>query len=533
MSSGVRRLAPGTLDEWLPPSILAAGFLARLYLAHLTFLNPDECLHYLLAVQLSLVDVYKATLTTAHPPLLIFLLYYWRGLGHSELVLRLPSVLAGTASCWFAFKWLENVAGRRTGTIGLFLLAFSPSLIDLSAEVRQYSLLLFFMAAALFLFDRAMACNSPRGMMLFSLALYGALLSHYSSLVFALSIGLYAVVRFFREERQVKVLAVWLAGQAAALALCGWLFISHIARVRSLGMPQEIADTWLRKSIFHAGEDSLLPFVLRETIRLFRYLFGNGLVGALGLCLGLAGVVWLLRNRRTLPQDSRLLALLLTLPFLITAMVSVAGFYPYGGTRHDVFLALFAIAAAAVGMAAWTPPRWWMTPLLLTVAVGIANWSPSPGGPYIRPRDQARGQMQQALLFVRPQPGRDSVIFTDYQSGLLLSYYLCGRSIVQFEGPFQPFQDATCGQTRIVVWQSPDWMFHAEEFPRILRDAEPAFALSGKRVMLFQAGWTVNAEPDFRQLLQHYGCPAPANFGNNILACEITVSGAAGDTTRH
>ncbi len=532
MLSEVRRLTPGTLDAWLPPSILAAGFLARLYLAHLTFFNPDECLHYLLAVQLSLPDVYKATLTTAHPPLLIVLLYYWRGLGHSELVLRLPSVFAGTASCWFAFKWLENVVGRRPGTIALFLLAFSPSLIALSSEVRQYALLLFFMAAALFLFDLAIDRNSPSGMTLFSLALYGALLSHYSSLIFALSIGVYALLRFCREERHAKVLAVWLAGQAAALALCGWLFISHVARVRNLGMPQEIANTWLRKSIFHPGEDSLLPFVLRETIHLFRYLFGNGLVGALGLCLGLAGVIWLVRNRRTLPPHSRQLALLLTLPFLITAAVSVAGLYPYGGTRHDVLLSLFAVAAAAIGIAAWKPPRWWVTPLLLTVAVGIANWSPSPGGPYIRPRDQAQAQMQQALLFVRPQRGRDSVIFTDYQSGLLLSYYLCGRSIVQFEGPFQPFQDATCGESGIVVWQSQDWMFHAEEFPRILQDAESAFALSGKRVMLFQAGWTVNAEPDFRQLLQHYGCPARANFGNNILACKITVPGAAVNTAR-
>jgi uncharacterized membrane protein len=80
--------------------ITLLGFLARLWTASGTFLNPDEALHFRLANQVSLNLAYKASLTSAHPPLLIFLLYYWRALGASELWLRLPSVLAGAVFCW-------------------------------------------------------------------------------------------------------------------------------------------------------------------------------------------------------------------------------------------------------------------------------------------------------------------------------------------------------------------------------------------------------------------------------------------------
>src|SRR5437016_7736577 len=159
--------------------LLAGGLAARLLLAHLTFLNPDEVLHYLLSAEPSFDMAYKASLTTAHPPLLIVLLHYWRLLGNSEFVLRLPSVLAGTAFCWITFLWLQRVTDRTTALIGLALLSFSPSLISLSAENRQYSLLMFFCATSLYLLDRAIGENV--GMMLLSsLPLYLALLTHYS-----------------------------------------------------------------------------------------------------------------------------------------------------------------------------------------------------------------------------------------------------------------------------------------------------------------------------------------------------------------
>jgi uncharacterized membrane protein len=107
--------------------VLAAGFVARLLPAWRYFLNPDEALHYVLADQSSLRLAWTAALTNAHPPLLIVVLYYVRVLGHSELLLRMPSVLAGTACCWIFYQWLKLVTDRTTALIGLLLSSYFRS----------------------------------------------------------------------------------------------------------------------------------------------------------------------------------------------------------------------------------------------------------------------------------------------------------------------------------------------------------------------------------------------------------------------
>src|SRR5207245_9282955 len=116
----------------------AACFFLRLRLAWLTFLNPDEALHYFLAHQASLKLAYQASLTTAHPPLMILFLHCWSLLGHPEFFLRLPFVIAGTLFCWVMFLWIRRVANGTAACFALAMFLFAPSLISLSAEIRQY-----------------------------------------------------------------------------------------------------------------------------------------------------------------------------------------------------------------------------------------------------------------------------------------------------------------------------------------------------------------------------------------------------------
>jgi 4-amino-4-deoxy-L-arabinose transferase-like glycosyltransferase len=175
--------------------LFAAGFLARLWLAGHTFLDPDEAWHYLLSVQPSAWQAYQASLRTTHPPLLILLLHFTGWIGATEWLLRLPSVLAGLGFCWIAFRWVEVATDRVTALLSLVLFLFLPPLIQLSAEVRQYTLLLFFVAGSLYWFDRGLARNSARGILFSAIALDLALLSHYAALIFALSHGLYGLAR--------------------------------------------------------------------------------------------------------------------------------------------------------------------------------------------------------------------------------------------------------------------------------------------------------------------------------------------------
>src|SRR5438552_15573719 len=96
----------------LPLCLVACGIVPRLILAHETFLNPDEALHYLLSDQSSLAMAYEASLTTAHPPLLVLVLHFWRVLGRSELAMRSLALFNGTAICRMQYIWLRRVADK-------------------------------------------------------------------------------------------------------------------------------------------------------------------------------------------------------------------------------------------------------------------------------------------------------------------------------------------------------------------------------------------------------------------------------------
>src|SRR5207245_11431670 len=126
----------------LASSLLTAGFLLRVIWAASVFLNADEAMHYVLSTQPSFALTYQATLSTAHPPLFIIMLHYWSHVGTSEFILRLPSLLAGTAFCWIIFFWLMQVTDNTMAVIGLCLALFSTVLYSLSVVCSHISLLM-------------------------------------------------------------------------------------------------------------------------------------------------------------------------------------------------------------------------------------------------------------------------------------------------------------------------------------------------------------------------------------------------------
>ncbi len=514
------------INRFLPAALLVAGFLVRLIPAERAFLNPDEALHYSLASQPSFFLAYQAALTQAHPPLLILLLYYWRALGHSELWLRLPSLLAGTAFCWIAFRWLEKVADRSTALAGLLLLSFAPSLILLSTEVRQYALLLFFLGSGLYLAELAIQGNSRLSMLLFSLALYGALLSHYSAFLFAFAIGVYVLLRLYPYRERRGILAVWAVGQVGALTICLFLFRTHLSRFTGGGLAHDM-DTWLRKSFFHPGEESLPAYIFVQTLRVFTNLFSQGVIGSAAFLLFLAGLVILMRRKHPIAPSGptpRLLALLIGIPFVINCGLGIAGKYPYAGTRHNSFLAPFAIAGVAVALAAWKPSQQWAKTVLLVAAMAVCNLFPAPGPP-IRPKNQSRELMKHAAEFVRQSAEPGSILFADTQSALLLGYYVCGHPLVDMRDP-QPFPKSDCGRNQAIA--SRIWAFGPSDFPLELHRMAETWRLSPQtKVWLFSAGWLRDRAPQFHAELRSYGCSTPGQFGDNILVCEISVGSSS------
>jgi hypothetical protein len=508
--------------------LLTLAFLLRLGNAFYRFLNADEALHYLLSVQSSLAATYKASLTTVHPPLLIVFLHYWGMIGHSEFFLRLPSVLAGILGCGVIFCWLRRVTDYSTALIGFVLLLFSPALIQVSSEVRQYAFLLLFCASCLYFFDRAIEEDSVLTMLFSAVPLYLALLTHYSSLMFALTLGFYALLRLAGVPARARLWTAWSAGQVGAVTLIAFLFLTHISKLRKMNAMEGLVGTYLRRSVPLPGENDI-AFIARSSLRLFHYFFSQGAVGAAGLIVFIVGIGLLVGDHGSADTDRRpahrQLAFLFVFPLVLNCSLALFRLYPYGGTRHSSYLAIFTVPAIAMALARWHPNRRWWKPAVVVIVLVICNLFPSPQGEYIRLREQSRTRMAEAVESLRSLPA-GSIILTDDQGALLLSYYLCGSNkVAQIEQAwFQPLFQAPCGVASVISIDPNRWTFKPETLPATLAAVRSTFHLSSDLPLwFFQAGWFIDKEFPLREELKQFGCSAPQRFGANIFVCQINL----------
>src|SRR5579883_1153140 len=519
---------PRGIESWLRAhvnviavAITAAGFIARLVAANATYFNPDESLHYLLINEPSLWLAYKASLTNAHPPLIYVLVYFWRLLGRSEVMLRFPLVLAGTGFCWFFFKWVQRLFGNAAGLLALVLAAFSPTLVTLSAELREYALLLCGMCAALYFLEKAFDENSPRKMWLFSLSLYFAILSHYSAAFFALTVGLYVLARLVESHFPRKLTLAWTAGQAGALLIYLALYLTHLANIRK---SLAVWATSFGETLYHFDQDSIFQFTRQNTWNIFFYLFPHQYAAAAMLVCFIAGIGFLITLKLSPARPaagSPHLALLLLVPFLAVWAAAVAGIYPYIGSRHTVFLAPFAIAAASFLLAKLSRQKLWPAALfasalmILPIAYGRR---PEPGL-----ASQSRPLMKNAIDYLHQSAGPHDLILADMQSSISLAYYYCGSKQPLFMAWSQSSLDELhCSGHRIATLHF--WLLRPEGLDYAFGKVARQFSLKpGDRVWIFQAGWGGNLMAKLPQEQAGFRCVAPKTFGENITVLPLIV----------
>jgi uncharacterized membrane protein len=515
--------------------VLLAAFLLRLWKASGTFLNLDEAMHFLASHKPTLEEAYRASLDLAHPPLLILLLQVWQKLGTSELFLRLPSVIAGTIFCWIFFRWLTRLLGPTAGWIGLILVSLLPVFVELSTEIRQYPLLLCFMMAAAYMLELALDSNSAGIMAVCFCFLYLAMLTHFSAILFAGALGAYSLWRLATGRRSGKVPAVWIAGQAGALGLFGFLYRVQISKLRG-GASAQHMQALLANSYFHRGSDHWLSFVFARTFGVLQYTFGQLAVGDIAGLLFVAGIVILLAATETNNADAianaansppgpsqRQLALLLTLPFVINAAAAIIDLYPYGGTRHSAFLIPFAIAGVSLTISRLTRRR--LVPALSVafLLVALCQLFGVPHRPYMRREDQRRSNMTQALDAIQRNVSSGDLIFVDFQTNFLLRFYLCPEASPAAL-PSADFKTYTCSGHRVITTTSETNVLTAASFPGRWSEMLKAYNLSsGQTVWIFQAGWDIALAEELRKDVSGFRDLKAQSFGRNISLFKLTV----------
>jgi hypothetical protein len=537
--NGAKETAGDWLDEifdthaaLIAAIILAVGFLIRVHASYGTFLDPDEALHFWEANRGSLGEAYQGSLRLSHPPLLVLVLYFWRWLGTSELVLRLPSVISGTVFCWVAFKWLTGLFGRVAGWIGFLFLTFLPPMIALSSEVRQYALLLVFVAGAAYLLERALAENSVKWMVWSSLSLYFAMLSHYSAFLFAATLGAYAILRMAVRRPSIKLISTWIAGQALGLGIAAFLYVTHLSRLEELQgahVPNWLPSAYLPNSYYRPGHGGRFLWALARTGSIFQYTFGQLAVGDIAFPLFIVGIVLLLRRKAVSGKfevDTRVLGIFLLLPFVLTCLAALANKYPYGGSRHSAFLVMFAVSGVCVFLAKITSQRLGRALAITLVVVIICHVFAWRHQPYMVRADQRRAHMDAAIQSMQQQIPYSDVVFVNNQTSILLGHYLCQQKPFEFDRTVPDFRSFQCGGLRVIA-ASEEFKYNAENFVVRWNDMAQQYGFRpGQGVWIVQLGWDSNFTQDLQKEYTEFRDIKVESFGPNISFFKLTVGQA-------
>lgn len=303
--------------------------------------NPDEAIFWSVAHSASFAEIHAFLFSdTEHPPGFFYLLHGLVQLRDGLDWLRLPALLAGTLLVPLGFFWCRALGGLAAGVVAGLVLALSTTLIEQSAVVRPYTLQVLMLLGALLALERYRARRGRAALVVYSGATTLAIALHYGSILALAPIAALLGGWWLRGELDRRSLVALAIAQLPILALLAWVFTVHLlpfvlggvleASVRELWLPEQYAS----------GPVEGLRLLSTRVASTLGLRPGAALPGALfGFGIALAGV-----RRR---WDVVLLA---TSAALAAIVLSWAGLYPLGHTRHSLYLAPFVVLPLATGL---------------------------------------------------------------------------------------------------------------------------------------------------------------------------------------
>ena len=174
---------------WALATLTAFGVAIRFASLGVQSFHHDEVITAARVIPGSFADMLHAVKASeSNPPLYYAFAWAWaKAFGTDEVGLRSLSALLGAATVPLAYCIGAELSSRRAGLIAAALVAVNPMLIWYSQEARSYALLVFFCAASLLFFARALRTGRGRDLALWALASALAFSSHYFA-VFAVAI---------------------------------------------------------------------------------------------------------------------------------------------------------------------------------------------------------------------------------------------------------------------------------------------------------------------------------------------------------
>lgn len=324
--------------------VLLLGGGSRLHRLAERSLWLDEAKVAVFARQPVLETVSRIRLAGSSPVVHPLLLNLVQRVDDSALAVRLPSALFSLAAVAVLFCLPRVGLPRPAALIAGAVLAVSPSQVRYAQEVREYSLSV--LVAALLILAFASSLRGENGKHRtapFLLGLFVAPLVQYGLVLFAVALVLTWTAARARDSGRALALRSSAAAAGVLAAGCAVTF------VLTLAWQWRVTTALYLRSSFYRGPVSdlhaVLGFLGPRFAELMPYLTQGD--GAVVLALPALGMFLLARPAGA--RNSRLLVGLAVLSTAIVGAAAVADLYPFGPSRHDLFLAPTVATALGLG----------------------------------------------------------------------------------------------------------------------------------------------------------------------------------------
>lgn len=329
--------------------IALAAAIPRVLLGVSQSIEYDGYWDIFIAVQDKWANFWRDVFAAAHPPLYFLLLKAALHFGHSLLVYRSVSLLAGIASV-FQVGWIARMVTRsniRSYQSALLFGLATPGII-VSDEVRTYTLSVFFVllsfSCLLEIPGSANSREEGRRRAGFALAAILAFLTHYFAFFYAGAAMAILLGRFAVRTCKGAV-SSWKAEAATSLPIAAAMYTLYREHAGKLALSQQ--DHLIPFYYDPNGKETAAAFVLRNW-KNFVNLFSPHQISAdamalvvlmLALAGGLLSAAALWRRAHDVSAVRALWTILITAMMLGGfVLAALAGKYPFGGDLRQQYL---------------------------------------------------------------------------------------------------------------------------------------------------------------------------------------------------
>ena len=216
------------------------GVFLRFYNLGFNSLWLDEASTYGFAVK-SFPEIWQATSAGEfNPPLFYWVEHVMLMFGNNEVVLRFIPALLGVLTIPLVYFVGKEFIDRNVGIIAAAAFAVSPFLIYYSQEARAYSMMLFFVAAAMVFYLKALKTNDITNWALFGVMSALAFWAHFYAFTIIAALFIYALALRIRDiHKGIQGLKMIIIAAAVFVILCLPLILvtAQLFFVRSASAP--------------------------------------------------------------------------------------------------------------------------------------------------------------------------------------------------------------------------------------------------------------------------------------------------------